>query len=99
MTLLMILSVPFIAVLVARWAWRLHLRALWALGPGLASLADASRPASSAQVVSVLVQDHTVLVGLRLATMGSAGVPRTLVRAPDSMLVLSLDGRRCDTVA
>jgi hypothetical protein len=72
---------PLIAALVARWVWRFHLRALRLIGPGVAALAGF--PASTAEVVSVLVADDPVLVGLR---------HESTFRAAESTLVLSLDG-------
>jgi hypothetical protein len=99
MSLLFILSAPLIAMVVARWAWRFHLRALRALGPGIAAMAGAPAPVSTAEVVSVLVEGDTVLVGLRPAEAGSDDTSRLNLRAPVSTLVLSLAGEGYGPVA
>jgi hypothetical protein len=99
MTLLLILSAPLIAVVVSRWAWRFHLRALSVLGPGLATMAGAPAPASTLEVVSVLVEDDTVMVGLRPAPTGPPHAAGTSLRAPVSTVVLSVAGVGCGPVA
>jgi hypothetical protein len=99
MSLVLILSAPLIAVVVARWAWHFHLRALRLLGPGLANMAGAPAPVATAEVVSVLVQDGVVLVGLRPAQTDSARLAGTAIRVPESTVVLSLDGHGCDPIA
>ena len=62
-TLLVLLSVPLVAVVVPEWAWRFHFRALQVVGPGLASQAGAPG-ARTSEVVSVLIADDMALVGL-----------------------------------
>jgi len=99
MTLLLVLSAPLFVMVVARWVWRFHLRALQALGPGLGGLAGASAAASMAEVVSVLVEDDTVLVGLRPYLVGSRRGSATIVRAPVTTEVLSVEGQGCEAIA
>src|ERR1700687_4087196 len=99
MTLLLILCVPLIALVVGRWAWRLHLRALQVLGPGIARQAGVSAPASTTEVVSVMIEDDTVLVGLRSPRPGSARLPDTTFRTAESTLLLSLRSPECGQVA
>ena len=99
MTLLLILSAPVVALLVARWAWRFHLRALRLLGPGLVTSAGVSAAARSAELVSVLVEDDIVLVGLRTVRAASTRQAGTTLRAPQSTLVLSLGGLRSASLA
>jgi hypothetical protein len=81
MILLLILILPVVAFEVARWAWRLQLRALDVLGPGLALSAGVSVSARTARLASVMVLDDTLLVGLRsddeLATVALEGADRT----------------------
>ena len=98
MTLLFILLAPLIAVVAARWTWRQHLRALHLLGPAFAARMGASTPPSSATVVSVLVVDDAVLVGLRPAPRSTNGI-RAAASGPVSTVVLSLRGDRGRSVA
>jgi hypothetical protein len=99
MSLLFILLVPVIAIMVARWSWRQHLLALRVLRPSLANETGVSTPPKTATVVSVLVIDDTVLVGLRPAPTRRAQVMMAGLPAPVSTLLLSLDGNGCSSVA
>jgi len=83
---------------VGGWAWRFHLRALQVLGPGLASQAGASMPASMAQVVSVMVEDDTVLVGLRACPACGQPAPPAC-QVPVSSIVVSVAGQGSGPVA
>jgi hypothetical protein len=99
MALTLVLSAPLIVFAVARWAWRFHLRALRTLGPALVARAGVPAPASTTEVVSVLVEDDAVMVGLRPAGEGLPQVPGAAFRACVSTLVLSLEGHGRGPVA
>ena len=99
MTVLFILLVPVVATVVARWTWRQHLLALHVLRPSLAHEAGVSTPPRSATVVSVLVIDNTVLVGLRPSLTRRAQATTAVSPAPASTLLLSLEGNGCSSVA
>jgi hypothetical protein len=77
-----LLVLPLMGVVIATAVWRLHLRALRLLGPSLADHAGIPGVLGMAQVVSVLVDGDSVLIGLRSAH--PAGPTRTIL--------LSIDG-------
>jgi len=93
MTLLLVLLVPVVAWAVARWAWRLQVRALELLGPGIAKAAGAPDQARMAEVVSVLVDDDSVLVGLGPARALSGRRRDGTARICESSVVLSVGER------
>jgi hypothetical protein len=99
MTLLFVLAAPLIAIAVARWAWWFHLRTLHVLGPALASQVGAAAPASMAQVVSVMVEDDNVLVGLRTSPPPPGQPAPRGHQAPVSTIVVSVRGQGSAAVA
>jgi hypothetical protein len=80
--ILLVGAAPIIALLVARWAWRFHLRALRLVAPVVAAQVGGT----AVEIASVLADDHSVLVGLRPSRTGTSpvlGMPSTLVLALD----------------
>jgi hypothetical protein len=98
-TLLFFVAAPFIVVFGARWAWRLQVDALGLVDPGLVTSAGVAAAPSQAEVLSVLVDDETVLMGIR--SIGPGLVPRqeSSLRVTECVLLLSIPERRCDAVA
>lgn len=100
MELMLLLMTPAVMIVVATWAWRLHLRGLALVGPGLVREAGITMGAVTARVSTVLTVGDDVLVGIRT----TSPVPRHGHAAGsreerDSTTVLYLTGREPEFVA
>jgi hypothetical protein len=86
----MLCLLPLLAVAIGSWAWRFHMHALLVLGPSLAVAAGVPGMVTGAEVDLVLVDDDSVLVGVRPQPGVACRSTSSDVHTP---MVLSLSGQ------